>query len=97
VPLVGQCAVVQVTQPEPADSPRQACKRELSEELGIDLAVGTLLAVDWIPASSQGFAELIYVFDGGRHPARPEGPQAKNRAADAAITCRRAKNADHRA
>jgi 8-oxo-dGTP diphosphatase len=50
---------------EPADSPRQACQRELGEELGIDIKVGALLAVDWIPAPSQGFAELIYVFDGG--------------------------------
>jgi len=55
---------------EPADSPRQTCERELSEELGLDVTVGGLLAVDWIPARSQGFAELIYVFDGGRlsHP-----------------------------
>jgi 8-oxo-dGTP diphosphatase len=51
---------------EPADSPRRACQRELGEELGIDITVGRLLAVDWIPARSQGFAELIYVFDGGR-------------------------------
>jgi 8-oxo-dGTP pyrophosphatase MutT (NUDIX family) len=51
---------------EPADSPRRACERELREELGIDITVGGLLAVDWIPARSQGFAELIYVFDGGR-------------------------------
>lgn len=51
---------------EPADSPRQACQRELREELGIGITVGALLAVDWIPARSQGFAELIYVFDGGR-------------------------------
>lgn len=55
---------------ELADSPRQACTRELSEELGIDVTVGPLLAVDWIPARSQGFAELIYVFDGGRLTAR---------------------------
>lgn len=51
---------------ELGDSPRQTCTRELSEELGIDIKVGALLAVDWIPARSQGFAELIYVFDGGR-------------------------------
>jgi 8-oxo-dGTP diphosphatase len=51
---------------ESGDSPRLACQRELSEELGIDVAVGGLLAVDWIPARSQGFAELIFVFDGGR-------------------------------
>jgi 8-oxo-dGTP diphosphatase len=49
-----------------ADSPRQACERELREELGVEIAPGRLLAVDWIPAPSQGFAELIYVFDGGR-------------------------------
>ena len=55
---------------EPADSPRRACERELREELGIDITVGALLAVDWIPARSQGFAELIYVFDGGRLTAR---------------------------
>lgn len=48
------------------ESPRQACEREISEELGIGLTVGALLAVDWIPARSEGFAELIYVFDGGR-------------------------------
>lgn len=51
---------------ELADSPRQACERELSEELGLHIAAGALLAVDWIPARSQGFAELIYVFDCGR-------------------------------
>jgi 8-oxo-dGTP diphosphatase len=51
---------------ELSDSPRRACERELSEELGIDVTVGALLAVDWIPARSQGFAELIYLFDGGR-------------------------------
>jgi len=51
---------------ELTDSPRQACERELNEELGMKVAVGALLAVDWIPAQSQGFAELLYVFDGGR-------------------------------
>jgi 8-oxo-dGTP diphosphatase len=51
---------------EPLESPRQACERELSEELGIGITPGRLLAVDWIPAHDQGFAELIYVFHGGR-------------------------------
>jgi 8-oxo-dGTP diphosphatase len=49
-----------------ADSPRRACERELGEELGIEITPGPLIAVDWIPAPSQGFAELIFVFDGGR-------------------------------
>jgi 8-oxo-dGTP diphosphatase len=51
---------------ELADSPRRACERELSEELGIEITPGPLIAVDWIPGPSQGVAELIYVFDGGR-------------------------------
>jgi 8-oxo-dGTP pyrophosphatase MutT (NUDIX family) len=51
---------------EPDESPRQACERELNEELGIGIGASGLLAVDWIPARSQGFAELIYVFNGGR-------------------------------
>ena len=51
---------------DPADSPRRACERELSEELGIEITPGPLAVVDWIPAPSQGFAELIFAFDGGR-------------------------------
>jgi ADP-ribose pyrophosphatase YjhB (NUDIX family) len=52
---------------ELSESPRQTCERELVEELGVKITVGGLLAVDWIPArDSQGFAELLYVFDGGR-------------------------------
>jgi 8-oxo-dGTP pyrophosphatase MutT (NUDIX family) len=51
---------------EPDESPRQTCLRELAEELGIGITPGRLLAIDWIPAHTQGFAELIYVFSGGR-------------------------------
>lgn len=48
------------------ESPRQACERELVEELGARVPLGELLVVDWIPPrDAQGFAELLFVFDGG--------------------------------
>lgn len=33
---------------EPDESPRTACQRELTEELGISFAVGRVLALDWL-------------------------------------------------
>ena len=33
---------------EPGESPRTACEREITEELGISLAPGRLLVVDWL-------------------------------------------------
>ncbi|MFV0452299.1 MAG: NUDIX hydrolase [Propioniciclava sp.] len=33
---------------EPGESPRRACAREISEELGLDLQPGRLLVVDWL-------------------------------------------------
>lgn len=49
---------------EPAESPRQACVRELQEELGIAPPVGELLVVDWAPHPDEG-DKLLFVFDGG--------------------------------
>lgn len=46
-------------------SPRATCARELREELGLDIPVGRLLAVDWIPDDGRLFEEVIFVFDGG--------------------------------
>ncbi|MFE3876736.1 NUDIX domain-containing protein [Kitasatospora sp. NPDC059146] len=46
-------------------SPRQTLARELREELGLDLPVGRLLVVDWIPEEGRFFEETIYVFDCG--------------------------------
>jgi 8-oxo-dGTP diphosphatase len=48
------------------EPPHLGCGRELAEELGLDLAVGRLLATDW----SQPFGEearpiMHFVFDGG--------------------------------
>lgn len=48
---------------ERGETPREACLRELREELGIDLAVGRLLAVDWAPHVRD--ERVRFVFDGG--------------------------------
>lgn len=50
---------------EADESPRIACERELREELGLDLGVGRLLVVDWVPAYGVWGDGLLFVFDGG--------------------------------
>ena len=49
---------------EPGETPRQACQREIREELGLTVEVGNLLVVDWAPMPSEG-DKLLFVFDGG--------------------------------
>lgn len=49
---------------EPGESPRQACVREVHEELGIRPPIGTLLVVDWAPLAGEG-DKVAFVFDGG--------------------------------
>jgi 8-oxo-dGTP pyrophosphatase MutT (NUDIX family) len=46
-----------------AETPRAACRREVREELGLDLPVGALLAVAWTANGPDG--HLFFVFDGG--------------------------------
>ncbi|MGW6331657.1 NUDIX domain-containing protein [Nocardia rhamnosiphila] len=48
----------------PGESPAQACRREVAEELGIDRAPGRLLVHDWAPNPGEG-DKVLYVFDGG--------------------------------
>ena len=50
---------------EPGESPRDACTRELVEELGLHLRVDDLLVVDWAPDSDDG-DKLLFIFDGGQ-------------------------------
>lgn len=53
---------------EPAESPVASLRREVDEELGVDLPVGDLVAVDWLPPYKQWTDALLLVFDLGTHP-----------------------------
>ncbi|WP_030203408.1 NUDIX hydrolase [Streptomyces sp. NRRL S-87] len=46
------------------ESPRQAARRETAEEIGLDLPLGRLLAVDWVLGTARP-PLVAYVFDGG--------------------------------
>lgn len=50
---------------EPGESPLQACRREVCEELGIDPPLGRLLVVDWAPNAGEG-DKILWIFDGGQ-------------------------------
>jgi 8-oxo-dGTP diphosphatase len=50
---------------EPDESPRLGAIREVKEELGIDIALGRLLAVDWMPHYLGWDDALELIFDGG--------------------------------
>ncbi|MFV2116754.1 NUDIX domain-containing protein [Micromonospora sp. LOL_025] len=51
---------------EEAEYPHQACTREVREELGLVVAAGDLLVVDWAPAAGQRPRALIhFTFDCG--------------------------------
>jgi 8-oxo-dGTP pyrophosphatase MutT (NUDIX family) len=52
---------------EVGESPRVAAAREVREELALDVAVGALLLVDWLPAWSGWDDACTLVFDGGVH------------------------------
>ncbi|AXH97032.1 NUDIX hydrolase [Ornithinimicrobium avium] len=53
---------------EPAESPVASLRREVSEELGLELPIGGLVAVDWLPPYKQWTDALLLVFDLGAHP-----------------------------
>jgi 8-oxo-dGTP diphosphatase len=50
---------------EANESPAAALRRELKEELDIDLNTGPLLCVDWVPPHGPWDDLLAFVFDGG--------------------------------
>jgi 8-oxo-dGTP pyrophosphatase MutT (NUDIX family) len=50
---------------EADESPIQACRREVREELGLDLPVGPLLAIDYYPRQGERPDSLQFVFSGG--------------------------------
>ncbi|WP_202878516.1 NUDIX domain-containing protein [Kribbella jejuensis] len=47
------------------ESPYDACRREVQEEIGLDLPIGRLLVVDWVPAQGPWSDALAFIFDGG--------------------------------
>ncbi|WP_235783737.1 NUDIX domain-containing protein [Amycolatopsis orientalis] len=47
------------------ESPYLACQREIREELSIDIKVGPLLVVDWMPQHGVWRDSLQFIFDGG--------------------------------
>lgn len=53
---------------DPHESPRTALAREVSEELGLDLPPGQLLAVNWLPPYRQWDDAVLFVFDLGEVP-----------------------------
>jgi ADP-ribose pyrophosphatase YjhB (NUDIX family) len=48
---------------EDDESPAQACTREIREELGVDLAVGALMCVDYNSSTSGYVESLMFLFD----------------------------------
>jgi RimJ/RimL family protein N-acetyltransferase len=52
---------------EPGESPRDGIVREVYEELGVELAAGDLLAVDWLPPWAGWDDAVVLVFDLGEH------------------------------
>ncbi|WNF30446.1 NUDIX hydrolase [Streptomyces sp. C11-1] len=49
---------------ETGESPRQGARRETSEEIGLDVTPGRLLAVDWVRGAGRP-PIVAYVYDGG--------------------------------
>lgn len=51
---------------EPGETPRAGAIREVREELGIELEVGQLLVIDWMPPYLGWDDAIEMIFDGGR-------------------------------
>lgn len=56
---------------EPGEDPRDCARREVREELGLDIEVGRMLTVAWVPARADRGAPMgaHFLFDGGTLPA----------------------------
>jgi 8-oxo-dGTP pyrophosphatase MutT (NUDIX family) len=47
------------------ETPLDACRREVLEELGIEIPLQRLLIVDWVPQQGVWHDALMFIFDGG--------------------------------
>ena len=50
---------------EADESPRQGCAREAHEEIGLEVAIGRLLCVEYLPREGPKTETVQWVFDGG--------------------------------
>lgn len=50
---------------EANEPPAEAVRREIREELGLDLSIGRMLCVDWVPPHGPWDDLLNFIFDGG--------------------------------
>ena len=66
---------------EANEPPHQAARRELREELGLDLHLHRMLCVDWVAPHGPWDDSLMFIFDGGtltdhqRATLRPVDPE----------------------
>ncbi|MEV0001420.1 NUDIX hydrolase [Micromonospora sp. NPDC050980] len=54
---------------EANEPPHVTAARELREELGLEVPVGSMLVVDWVAPHGPWDDSLMFVFDGGVLPA----------------------------
>jgi len=64
---------------EADEPPKAACRREVAEEIGLELVVGRLLVIDWLPAQGVWGDALNLIFDGGTvDPETMDGAKAQD-------------------
>jgi 8-oxo-dGTP pyrophosphatase MutT (NUDIX family) len=76
--------------------PLQTAQREIKEELGLDVELGRLLMVDWVPPQPDGRPPLVnFLFDGG--PITPAWAEEHLQLDDTELTTWRLTTSDERA